>query len=226
MRLCMFHPLDQPLKRGWVGRVDGDHVTWLAAQTLQSFFTGGAAAREHAIYRLEGVRLLAPVLHPPAVRVFEEQGSFAFVNPAAIVGPSATIRGTDLHLLPRLTAVIGDAGAIGGFTALAEWRRADRSPPKDRDFALGLGPLVVTTDELDAEGLEGVVRIDGTECLRGRFDGFDWAAARDLAAEGTTLYAGDLLAGPTLGSLDVGTGTSLELDVEGVGALVQAVSRD
>ena len=41
MRLCMFHPAGHPLERGWVGRVDGDRVVQLAAQTLQSFFTGG-----------------------------------------------------------------------------------------------------------------------------------------------------------------------------------------
>ena len=91
MRLCMFHPLDHPMERGWVGRIDGEHVVHLAAQTLQSFFTGGGGAREHAVYPLDDVCLLAPVLHPPAVRVFESQGSFAFANPAAIIGPRAEV---------------------------------------------------------------------------------------------------------------------------------------
>jgi len=226
VRLCMFHPAGQPLERGWVGRIDGEHVTWLAAQTLQSFFTGGAAAREHAVYPLAGVRLLAPVLHPPAVRVFDEPNSFAFANPAAVVGPDATIRGPDLAVLPRLAAVVGDAEEIAGFTVLAEWRRPGRRPPKDRDFALGLGPIVVTTDDLDPDGREGVVRADGTERLRSRFEDFDWAAARDLAAEGTTLHAGDLLAGPALGSVEVEPGSALELGVEGIGALAQTASQD
>jgi hypothetical protein len=66
----MFHPLDRPMERGWVGRIDGDHVFHLAAQTLQSLFTGGGTAREHAVYPLGDVRLLAPVLHP-RLRVFE-----------------------------------------------------------------------------------------------------------------------------------------------------------
>ena len=52
MRLCMFHPAGHPLERGWVGWVDGDRVVQLAAQTLQSFFTGGGTAREHAEYPL------------------------------------------------------------------------------------------------------------------------------------------------------------------------------
>ena len=74
MRLCMFHPVGHPLERGWVGRVDGDRVVQLAAQTLQSFFSGGGSAREHAEYPLGEVVLLAPVLHPPSVRLFDEAG--------------------------------------------------------------------------------------------------------------------------------------------------------
>ena len=67
-------PVGHPLERGWVGRIDGDRVLQLAAQTLQSFFTGGGTAREHAEYPLHDVVLLAPVLHPPSVRLFDEPG--------------------------------------------------------------------------------------------------------------------------------------------------------
>ena len=48
MRLCMFTPADSDLERGWPGRIDGDIVVQLAAQTLQSFFASGSSAREHA----------------------------------------------------------------------------------------------------------------------------------------------------------------------------------
>lgn len=227
MLLCMFHPLDHPLERGWVGRIDGQHVVQLAAQTLQSFFTGGGGAREHAVYALEDVCLLAPVLHPPAVRVFESQGSFAFANPAAIVGPRAEVANgaAALAVLPRLAAVVGAEGELGGTTILAEWRDPRRPPPKDRDFALGLGPVLVTLEALETEGLESVVRVDRTERLRARFGGFDWAAARDLAAAGTWLRPGDLLAGPTLGAVEgVLPGSSVEVHVDGIGSLVQSVS--
>ena len=46
MKLCMFSPADADLERGWPGRIQGDTVTQLAAQTLQSFLTGGSSARE------------------------------------------------------------------------------------------------------------------------------------------------------------------------------------
>lgn len=221
----MFCPVDHPMERGWVARIDGDRVIHLAAQTLQSFFTGGGSAREHAVYPLDSVRLLAPVLHPPGVRVFDDQATFGFANPAAIVGPEAQVAAS--ALLPRLAAVIGAEGSLGGFTVFADWRRPGSSPPKDRDFALGLGPVVVTPDELDPDGLEAVVRVDGENRLRGRFEGFDWTAARDLAAEGTVLKPGDILAGPALGMVDpLEPASSVELEVEGVGVLDHALLRD
>jgi hypothetical protein len=225
MRLVMFHPADHPLKRGWVGRIEGEHVIQLAAQTLQAFFTGGGSVREHAVYPLSGVRLLAPVLHPPAVRVFDSQDSFAFANPAAIVGPDARVAAAPAQVAPRLAAVIGAGGTLAGFTAFADWRRPDVPPPKDRDFAFGLGPVLVTSDELEADGREAIVRVDGAESLRGRFEGFDWAAARDHAAEHTALPAGDVLVGPALGFVEVEPGRSLELEIDGIGVLAQTTVR-
>lgn len=210
----MFHPVDHPLERGWVGRIDGDRVVQLAAQTLPSFFTGGGSAREHAEYPLDEVVFLAPVLHPPSVRIFDDQDSFTFANPAAIVGPGATIGnacnsllqgGLTAHL--RIAAVIGANGAIEGFTALADWRAPGLEPPKDRDFALGLGPVVVTADDFaDASG-------------------FDWPAAAALAAAGTALYPGDILGGPALESRGrLAPGESVALEIDGIGTLEQRVA--
>ena len=232
----MFHPVGHPLERGWVGRVDGDRVVQLAAQTLQSFFTGGGSAREHAEYPLAEVALLAPVLHPPSIRVFDEQDGCAFANPAAILGPGATIAAARapsdtvsqgrLALVPRLAAVIGADGEPGAFTILAEWRDPARRPPKDRDFALGLGPVAVTVDELQPDGLAIAVRVDSTERPRGRFSGFDWPAAVSLAAEGTKLYPGDLLAGPGAVLVEeIAPGSRVELEVDGIGVLEQRIAR-
>jgi hypothetical protein len=230
----MFHPVDRPLERGWVGRLDGEHVTHLAAQTVQSFFTGGGAAREHAIYPLAAVRLLAPVLHPPAVRLFEDGRSFAFANPAAICGPDATVERPPsdtvsqgaLALFARVAGVIGADGEIAGYTLFAEWRDPRLEPPKDRDFSLGLGPVVVSPDELDPDRLAAAVRVDGDERLRGRFEGFDWSAARGLAAARTRLYPGDVLAGPPLAPVDVEPGSTIEIVAPDIGALTQSLSRD
>jgi len=219
----MFHPNEQPMERGWVGRIDGDRVVHLAAQTLQAFFLGGGGAREHAEYRLDGVTLVVPVLSPPSVRVFEEEG-FSFANPAAVAGPGARVvappAAAVLELRPRLAAVIGAEGAIGGFSAFAELRAPALTPPKDRDFGSALGPAVVTSDEDGVDVAELVVRVDGEERLRGRLDGFNWERARALAAAGTVLRPGDLLVSPAVGVVsDVGPGSQLELDAGGIGVL-------
>jgi hypothetical protein len=169
----MFSPRNRKLERGWPGRVEEDRVVQLAAQTLQAFFTGGGTAREHAEFPLAGVELRAPVLHPPSVRIFDAPDRFEFANPAAIVGPGAEVQDA-ADVLARFVAVVGAEGAIAGWTLMADCRAPERPPPKDRDFALVLGP-VVTTEPVG---------------------GFDWEAARDLAAGGTVLYPGDLLAGP------------------------------
>ena len=200
----MFSPPGSNLERGWPGRLDGDQVIQLAAQTLQSFFTGGSAAREHAEYRLADVLLRAPVLEPPAVRLFEDAGGFSFANPTAIRSPGAFVIRPDgrLDVATRLAAVIGLDGAIGGWTGLAEFRAPELEPPKDRDFALVLGPVVDT--ELE--------------------NGFDWEAARALAELNTRLRPGDLLAGPPLAVQEDVPGGPLELELEGVGTLTAIVA--
>ena len=217
------------MERGWVGRIEGDHVVHLAAQTLQAFFSGGGSAREHAVYPREGVRLLAPVLHPPAVRLFDDQRSFAFANPAAIVGPGAQVASpgdgsAGLVVHARLAAVMGSEGVIGGYSVFAEWRDPQRPEPKDRDFAFALGPVVLTAEHVGPGELEGVVRLGDAEALRAAFAPFDWEAARGLAADGTVLLPGDLLAGPALEPVAVPSGGEVDVEVAEIGTLAGSVA--
>jgi fumarylacetoacetate (FAA) hydrolase len=204
VKLCMFTPAESELERGWPGRIEGDVIVQLAAQTLQSFFTGGSAAREHARYALGDVLLRAPVLEPPAVRLFDGPGSFSFANPSAIRSPGAFIArpAGRLDVSIRLAAVIGLDGAIAGWTGLAEWRAPELEHPKDGDFALMLGPIVETelTDE------------------------FDWEAARALAELNTRLRPGDLLGGPALADYENVESGPFELTFDGVGTLTANVS--
>ncbi|HUQ21424.1 MAG TPA: hypothetical protein VM049_00250 [Gaiellaceae bacterium] len=195
----MFSPADADLERGWPGRIEGGTVVQLAAQTLQSFFTGGSSAREHARYPLADVLLRAPVLEPPVVRLFEDAARFSFANPTAVRSPGGEITRPQgrLDVATRLAAVIGADGAIGGWTGLAEWRAPELEAPKDHDFALVLGPV------LDTE----------------LADSFDWAAARAFAELNTRLRPGDVLGGPVLALReDVASGPS-ELEIPGVGTL-------
>ena len=174
MKLCMFSPEEPFLERGWPGRIEGETVIQLAAQTLQAFFTGGGTAREHAEYPLADVVFRAPVLRPPSVRIFDDAGDFVFANPAAIkaVGEEPGVPGADQ--VERAAAIVGADGAIGGFTPLVEWVAPEHEGAKQRDFALTLGPVVTTPDE-------------------GAPPGVDWERLVAHAAENTTLFPGDLI---------------------------------
>jgi 2-keto-4-pentenoate hydratase/2-oxohepta-3-ene-1,7-dioic acid hydratase in catechol pathway len=237
----MFTPKDLELERGWPGKVVGDGIVQLAAQTLQAFFTGGGTAREHAGYRLADCDLLAPVLYPPSIRVFTpfERGNtpfFSFRSAFPVLGPEAPLAYPDgveeLDYGLTLAAMIGADGEIGGFTLANDWtardlaraeREAGTGPGRSSDFGLSLGPVLVTPDELLETRL--VARVNGEDRCG--------ADARELlhrwpellAAAGPNLRPGDLLlarltggAGPPLQRGDV-----VELEAEGVGVLRNAV---
>jgi fumarylacetoacetate (FAA) hydrolase len=163
LRLCMFSPAGRHLQRGWPGRIEGDRVIQLASQTLQSFFSGGGSAREHAEYPLDEVELRPPVLHPPSVRdfyAFEQHVKtaranrglevppewyeipiFYFSNPAAIFGPDDEIpyphETNELDYELEVAAIIGADGAIGGFTVMNDWSARD---VQRKEMKVGLGP--------------------------------------------------------------------------------------
>ena len=122
MKLCMFTPIELDLERGWPGKLDGDRVIQVAAQTLEAFFTGGGTAREHAVYPLAEVRFLVPVLRPPAIRIFDGS-DFHFGNPTSLYGPDEDVPVPleRVEALLRPAAVIGAQEQIGGFTAMNDW---------------------------------------------------------------------------------------------------------
>jgi fumarylacetoacetate (FAA) hydrolase len=159
----MFTPKERHLERGWPGLIEGDRVIQLAAQTLQSFFTGGGKARHHAEYPLDGIEFCPPVRHPPSVRDFYafeqhvktaralrglevprewyELPVFYFSNPAAIHGPEAEIpypEGTEeLDYELEAAAIVGADGQIGGFTIMNDWSARDL---QRQEMRVGLGP--------------------------------------------------------------------------------------
>jgi fumarylacetoacetate (FAA) hydrolase len=266
----MFTPKELALERGWPGRIEGDRVVQLAAQTLQSFFTGGGHAREHADYSVADVDLRPPVLYPPSVRDFMafeahvkrtranrglpvppewyEIPVFYFSNPAAIYGPGdevpypAESEALDYEL--EVAAVIGADGAIGGFTVMNDWSARDLQlremkvglgPAKGKDFATSLGPVLVTADELGDLRLEMTARVNGEERSRGNLGDIHWPFEELAAhaAESTRLLPGDVLGSGTVGTgciLEHGDGRWLrpgdevELEVEGIGVLVNRVA--
>jgi fumarylacetoacetate (FAA) hydrolase len=220
----MFTPRDRELERGWPGRIEGDRVIQVAAQTLEAFFTGGGKAREHAAYPLADVWLRPPVLHPPSVRSFSRGYDFHFSNPASIVGPDDHIRipqgSEELDYELGVAAVIGADQQIAGFTIVNDWAARRLQGPKSKDFALTLGPFVVTPDEFD--GTEAVVaaRVNGDERSRASVElPHSWEELRDYAARNTRLLPGDVLSLALVRGGPVRAGDLVELDVDGIGAL-------
>src|SRR5262245_48398917 len=126
----MFSPKGMDLERGWPGRIEGDRIVQLAAQTLQAFFTGGGSAREHAEYPLAECDLRPPVIHPPAVRGFEPfvpdgPPFFSFRSPHPVLAHDEDLlypEGvSELDFGLAIAAVIGADEAIGGFTLANDW---------------------------------------------------------------------------------------------------------
>jgi fumarylacetoacetate (FAA) hydrolase len=220
----MFTPKDRDLERGWPGRIDGDRVIQLAAQTLEAFFTGGAAAREHAVFPLSEVRLRPPVLRPPSVRSFSRGLDFYFSNPASIYGPEDEIpypEGSEsLAYEVGGAAIIGGGAAIAGFTMVNDWTAPGLEGAKSRDFATSLGPVVVTPDEYDGNGMDVVARVNGDERWRGRLEvPGSWEELRAYAARNTRLVPGDVLSFAAVRCGSVGRGDVVELESHELGSL-------
>ena len=197
----MFTPLDLDLDRGWPGKIDGDRVIQVAAQTLQAFFTGGGMAREHAVYPLADVRMLVPVLRPPSIRIFDGD-DFHFANPTSLYGPDeeVSVPSASVEAVLRPAAIIGALEEIAGFTAMNDWHAPELEGAKAFDFAISLGPIVVTPDEHTPAGV-------------------DWDALVAHARRNTELLAGDVIAAGPVERRHVQRGELAELELASIGVL-------
>ncbi len=188
----MFTPRELALDRGWPGRIEGDWVVQLAAQTLEAFFTGGGKAREHNVYPLEDVAFRAPSLRPPSIRLFRDASTFEFGNTASMFGPEDEVAApAPAEARFCVAAVVGGEEQIAGYTLVNDWHAPSLAPPKSADFATSVGPWIETAHDPE----------------------FDFAAAREIAARNTRLRAGDLLVAPPFA-----TGEP-EASIEGLGTL-------
>jgi fumarylacetoacetate (FAA) hydrolase len=184
---------------------------------------------------------------PPA---WYEAPTFYFSNPAAIHGPDEPVRKpaatSMLDFELEIAAVIGAEGEIAGFTLLNDWsardvQRAEMTvglgPAKGKDFAISLGPWLVTPDELPYE--EGRLHLEATATVNGREltrtnaaeQHFSWPELVAHAARDTRLRPGDVLGSGTLNSgclLELGPleggrwlepGDTVVIAAEGLGTL-------
>jgi 2-keto-4-pentenoate hydratase/2-oxohepta-3-ene-1,7-dioic acid hydratase in catechol pathway len=250
-----------------VARVEGDKL-WVLGEGGQSDILALARGERRADggepVPVASARLLPPIPAPPSIRDFfafeahmiasrrsakadpdpgwYTQPFFYFTNPAAIVGPGASIvppRGTralDYEL--EVAAVIGRESsdldpddpatmdAIVGYTIFNDWSARDIQgvemkqnigPQKAKDFASSLGPYLVTADELPGDGLRPRGR------MRAWVNGELWSDGElsDIHFPWTSLLAHAsqdtrLVPGDLLGSGTCGTGCILELRGSGL----------
>lgn len=163
---------------------------------------------------------------PPA---WYDQPVFYFSNPASIHGPGEPVRrpaateSLDFEL--EIAAVLGHDGEIAGFTLFNDWSARDvqrhemtvgLGPAKGKDFAISLGPWLVTPDELPFEDgrlrVEATVTVNGEQLTRSDAGLMHWRWEDLVAHAGrdTRLRAGDVLGSGTLNR-----GCLLELNAEG-----------
>jgi fumarylacetoacetate (FAA) hydrolase len=160
-----------------------------------------------------------------------EAPAFYFSNPASIQGPGEQVlrpagtRMLDFEL--EIAAVVGHGGEIAGFTLMNDWSARDLQarevtvglgPHKAKDFATGLGPWIVTPDQLPYEGgrlhLSAAVTVNGAEVTRtdAAEQHFGWPEILAHAARDTHLRPGDVLGSGTLAD-----GSLLELGPQDFG---------
>jgi fumarylacetoacetate (FAA) hydrolase len=172
---------------------------------------------------------------------------FYFSNPAVMVGDGAIVGAppgcAELDFELEIGAVIGTMGrdldaetaetCIAGYCVLNDWSARDLQrqemkvglgPAKGKDFATGLGPWLVTPDEL-ADKKSGlgydlvmIARRNGEEISRGNWRDIHYGFGQMLAraSAGVMLHPGDVI-----GSGTVGTGCILELGADKAGGWLQ-----
>jgi 2-keto-4-pentenoate hydratase/2-oxohepta-3-ene-1,7-dioic acid hydratase in catechol pathway len=133
---------------------------------------------------------------------------------------------------------------IAGFTVMNDFSARDiqrkemrvrLGPAKGKDWCTGIGPVLVTTDEIgDPYNLAMSARVNGEEWSRGNTSSIHWQFEQmiEFLSKDQTLYPGDLLGSGTVGSgcgleLDrwVKPGDVMELEIEKIGILRNRVVR-
>lgn len=184
----------------------------------------------------------------PMIPAFDEFPVFYFSNPHALVGAGPLsfmpLHYEQLDYELEVAVVLGRGGRnlkaatahehIFGFMVMNDWSaralqmaemQLNLGPAKGKDFATGIGPLLVTTDELEpyrtaakpghtgaAWRLHMQLELNGEVLSQGYLSDMDWTYGEILEriSYGVDLYPTDIV-----GSGTVGTGCLLELNGTG-----------
>jgi 2-keto-4-pentenoate hydratase/2-oxohepta-3-ene-1,7-dioic acid hydratase in catechol pathway len=196
-----------------------------------------------------------------------EMPVFYFTNHLAITGPEEGIirpKGCEwLDFELEIACVIGKAGTdikaedaekhIFGYFIMNDWSARDiqreemkvgLGPAKGKDFATSLGPILITSDELESRrngrgyDLEMTARVNGIQLSRGNMKDLYYSFGEMIqrASSGVTLHPGEVIGSGTVGTgciLELGTnvhrwlepGDEVELEITGLGVLKNKIIR-
>lgn len=172
-------------------------------------------------------------------------------NPDTVVPPDADVEWpsyTDkLDYELEIAAIVGKGGRdvpaeraeehIAGYTIFNDFSardiqlremQAQLGPAKGKDFANGLGPVLVTPDEIDVENLEVSARVNGEVWSDGSMGEMHHSFAEIIehASRAEPIHPGDVLGSGTVGNgcgleLDrwIEPGDVIELEAKGIGTL-------
>jgi 2-keto-4-pentenoate hydratase/2-oxohepta-3-ene-1,7-dioic acid hydratase in catechol pathway len=192
---------------------------------------------------------------------------FYFSNHTSMLGHGDTLSfpagGQWLDYELEVAAVIGRPGRdipageaeqyIAGYTILNDWSLRDcqrdemkvgLGPAKGKDFATGIGPLLVTPDELEpfrsGKGFDRVMtaRVNGREYSRGNWKDIHYSFGEmiERASRNVDLFPGDVIGSGTVGTgciLELGPdtvdgwlkpGDVVELEIDGFGTLANSIT--
>ena len=251
--------LAAPMMLDWLagdGRERTGEEHPLAEVTLVSPLPVPASYRDFMTSELhtrEGGRALLAVTDYDPSAYWYEHPAFYYGNHHAFVGPGPVAYPTGCSCLDfelEIAAVVGTGGEIAGFTLLNDFSARDiqrgeatvgLGPHKAKDFANGLGPWIVTPDEL--EFTDGILQLSAEVELNGEVivsttaedQRFSWETMLEHAGRNTTVPAGSLLGSGTLaggslletGAFDTGrwleVGDTITLRATGLGELTNTI---
>jgi fumarylacetoacetate (FAA) hydrolase len=155
--------------------------------------------------------------------------TFYFSNPASIHGPGDAVRrpaaSRRLDFELEIAAILGPGAEIAGFTLLNDWSARDvqreemtvgLGPAKGKDFAISLGPWLVTPDELPYA--DGRLDLTAGATINGELVTSSGTAAQHWTWPQLVAHAGRdtrLRPGDVLGSGTLDRGCLLELNADG-----------
>jgi 2-keto-4-pentenoate hydratase/2-oxohepta-3-ene-1,7-dioic acid hydratase in catechol pathway len=192
---------------------------------------------------VERPRLLAPLI-PTALRSADAtDGARPIVGPGdEVPWPAAAAW---LELRPKIAAVLRRPVAdpltpeetpsvVFGYTLVADWFAfaASGNPmPSPEGVPVGVGPVVVTPDELDPQAAFVTVRVDGEEWVKGNLNGTARTLLRDVtvASREERLEPGEAFASAPFDipgfEHRLWQGARVELEAEGIGVLRTRLGR-